>query len=1039
MELRTDRFKLKEIFPEKVKKYAQKMHKKAGEIEFVRKGIPIDPKDITIKEGERAAIRLVTTPHLDRDSEILIPKGAILDDFRQAPTVLYAHDYKGLPIGSDKWLRVENEGILAKTFYANHQFAEDVYQCVKDGHLRSNSVGFIPVESVTPEDKKLFGQTQEILEKDYGISKDESGKAKNIYTKWIMLEHSDVPVASNTQSLNLAVAKGELNIQSERLKKDLEIAIVKDREIELKNKENKVKWIIERDDEIQIIKNADRNCEHYWRQTYGVEDMYYCKKCGALGEKKIIPSFGNLPEKEIIITKPETTAQYHRIPVSEGHSGHRIRTITISAAQGIKALYCGQCKKVITYLFDVKKWTMEEAKKWVQEHKDISEAINKYFTKGVTPETEKCKNIISQMIKEADAESDGLKRPQYKERWNIKALSRRFDIAEAESPRPLAFNFELFEKFLECKIKSVFLNTYTIPSPLLGTYLAGFKEVLSEYELKDTRSFDWRGEEYPPQYEVIHLNSEKSDDFLIEGMCFYEAEEKPLIVKYNPTWDGMTVSFVTSKENKEWNKGLMDKVHAWVQENNFLKGEKFALCGEFITEPQEEWDSLILDAKYKDSIKKSADTLEKKKDSMLGRGLLLIGPPGTGKTKTGRVLMTNLDTTFIWVSSRDFRHVGPLKAITLSYSLARDLAPSILFIEDIDTWLKDYGDRDSVVVDLIKTEMDGLRQNKGILTIMTSNYPEKLPDALLDRPGRFHHIINFELPDEKQRREMIRMWIEEKHPEPLENPIPKEVIELTEGFSGAHIKELIEFATMIAEEEDIEIGDALLKSLEKLTEQRELIEEIRGNKVEVKEFWIKMKWLDGDIEIKKDLEIEIEKHDEQIKEYQKECEHEWVDITSKDMKNLKEYSCSKCGLERLEPTEESISDKLTAKVKITDMEEFNNVIKEIRIELAELKEGRVLSTKNRTLVKDTIEALTTLKERLDELYTATEPVAREEEREPKGHLILERDIKKEDDPNDKIISVIENFLTGAKAGELLKNAVSDAVETKIKKRMGVVE
>ena len=104
-ELRTDRYKLKELFPEKAKKYAQKLKTKATELEFIRKGIPIDPKDIEIKEGERAAIRLVTTPHLDRDGEILMPHGAMLDDFRQSPSVLYAHDYKGLPVGHDQWIK----------------------------------------------------------------------------------------------------------------------------------------------------------------------------------------------------------------------------------------------------------------------------------------------------------------------------------------------------------------------------------------------------------------------------------------------------------------------------------------------------------------------------------------------------------------------------------------------------------------------------------------------------------------------------------------------------------------------------------------------------------------------------------------------------------------------------------------------------------------------------------------------------------------------------------------------------------------------
>lgn len=66
---------------------------------------------------------------------------------------------------------------------------------------------------------------------------------------------------------------------------------------------------------------------------------------------------------------PETTENYHRIPVSSGHGSHDIKTITIDSDKGIKALYCTDCKEVVTYLFDVDKWTMEEAKDWVESHK----------------------------------------------------------------------------------------------------------------------------------------------------------------------------------------------------------------------------------------------------------------------------------------------------------------------------------------------------------------------------------------------------------------------------------------------------------------------------------------------------------------------------------------------------------------------------------------------------------------------------------------------------------------------------------------------
>ena len=72
-----------------------------------------------------------------------------------------------------------------------------------------------------------------------------------------------------------------------------------------------------------------------------------------------------------IVTKPETTEKYHHVPVpgEEGkHSGHKIRTITVSKDQGIKGKYCVDDKKVISYMFSTDKWTMDEAKEWVKEH-----------------------------------------------------------------------------------------------------------------------------------------------------------------------------------------------------------------------------------------------------------------------------------------------------------------------------------------------------------------------------------------------------------------------------------------------------------------------------------------------------------------------------------------------------------------------------------------------------------------------------------------------------------------------------------------------
>ena len=102
-----------------------------------------------------------------------------------------------------------------------------------------------------------------------------------------------------------------------------------------------------------------------------------------------------------VVTKPETTDNYHRIPVSAGHEGHKIRTITISAKQGIKALYCVDCKKVKTYLFSTDKWTMEEARAWVDSHKGILDR----YERMLSSKDELVDDMLSEQLDELEAKS----------------------------------------------------------------------------------------------------------------------------------------------------------------------------------------------------------------------------------------------------------------------------------------------------------------------------------------------------------------------------------------------------------------------------------------------------------------------------------------------------------------------------------------------------------------------------------------------------------------------------------------------------------
>jgi HK97 family phage prohead protease len=170
-----------------------------------RKAASVDAEDL--QEGERAAIRYVSTRDKDRDDEIMLPSGAVLDQFRLAPQVLWGHNYSEPPIGSDEWIRADDYGLKAKTVYATTPRAEEVWTLVKEGHLKTSSVGFAPLESLRAEDSDWKPLISKLGEK-WNVNARYFSSVSRIHTKWLLLEHSDVSVPANIHALTQAVAKG---------------------------------------------------------------------------------------------------------------------------------------------------------------------------------------------------------------------------------------------------------------------------------------------------------------------------------------------------------------------------------------------------------------------------------------------------------------------------------------------------------------------------------------------------------------------------------------------------------------------------------------------------------------------------------------------------------------------------------------------------------------------------------------------------------------------------------------------------------------
>src|SRR5207245_948843 len=151
---------------------------------------------------------------------------------------------------------------------------------------------------------------------------------------------------------------------------------------------------------------------------------------------------------------------------------------------------------------------------------------------------------------------------------------------------PSRLEYDWVSKHIGVQIKEVFQNSAVIPSPRMGTWLTGLRHQLAEYDLADTRNLVGDSEA-PPVHEIIQLNSHQSDDFLVDGIMFLRGKRSNFAIKLDPIWGGLAVTVYTAASEKAFNRSLLERTWEWARANNFLKGEAFALSGEFLPRTEE--------------------------------------------------------------------------------------------------------------------------------------------------------------------------------------------------------------------------------------------------------------------------------------------------------------------------------------------------------------------------------------------------------------------------------------------------------------------
>jgi hypothetical protein len=182
------------------------------------------------------------------------------------------------------------------------------------------------------------------------------------------------------------------------------------------------------------------------------------------------------------------------------------------------------------------------------------------------------------------------------------------------------------------------------------------------------------------------------------------------------------------------------------------------------------------------------------------RGALLVGPPGNGKTHAIRALLREINLTVLYVKSLKTRHSPEADSIAEVFDEARDRSPCVLVLEDLDALVSD--ETRSVFLN----ELDGFARNDGVITIATTNHPERLDPALLERPSRFDRKYFFDVPAAEERRRYLARWRDRQAPELRASDAAIALaIDRSAGFSFAYLQELT-LATMMRNVELLSAG-----------------------------------------------------------------------------------------------------------------------------------------------------------------------------------------------------------------------------------------
>ena len=264
--------------------------------------------------------------------------------------------------------------------------------------------------------------------------------------------------------------------------------------------------------------------------------------------------------------------------------------------------------------------------------------------------------------------------------------------------------------------------------------------------------------------------------------------------------DGVEYESILRQRAESMIREIFEQFDDYQKQFGLLKNAKFDANYRELNSKGRTFDQMVLEDIKKELLEDNIFTIIENHESLhergvqTNRGLILAGPPGVGKSMTIDSIISKADCTVIYA---DF--ISLHKKMEEIFQIARKYSPTILILEDIDalgiTSQRDTFNTGGGMSTLLNC-MDGIESNDGVITVATSNHPEHLDWALVNRPGRFDLRIDYFYPDNKVLEQILKIKLT-PHSCAKDLDLKSIAKEMPFGFTGSHIQDIVNQANYI--------------------------------------------------------------------------------------------------------------------------------------------------------------------------------------------------------------------------------------------------